>query len=207
VRFSATLLQAVSVIASFLASSGWPVVIQVVGQQRILLLTATCSTPFMPFRRWYPLFWLAFWGSGLLAAHPAWAQVPPLLLGRWQLHQISFIANQTVPPDILERMDNPEVAELNQEVAGGTAHLVVEFRSNGTYHFTVVRAGQPDRTEQGTYDVSGKTLLAQSPGTEGGSSFDRQQLVELTRRRLVIQFLVGDELPGVEEELEYRRVP
>ncbi|MDO7885920.1 hypothetical protein [Hymenobacter cheonanensis] len=165
------------------------------------------SRSFMPLRRWYSLFGLVCWGAGLLAAHPGRAQVPPLLLGRWELRQISFIANQTVPPDILERMDNPEVAELNQEVAAGAAHLVVEFRPDGTYHFTVMRAGQPARTEQGAYRVSGKTLLAQSPGTEGGSSFDRQQLVEVSRRRLVVRFLVGDELPGVAEELAYRRVP
>lgn len=161
----------------------------------------------MPFWRWYSLFWLAFWGVSLLAASPGCAQVPALLPGRWELRQISFLANQTVPPDILERMDNPEVAELNQEIAGRAAHLVVEFRFDGTYRFTVQRAGQADHIEEGTYAVSEKTLLAQSPGTEGGSSFNQQQLVELSRRRLVVRFLVGDELPGVEEELEYRRVP
>jgi hypothetical protein len=153
------------------------------------------------------LFWLAWEGASLLAARPGWAQVPPLLPGRWELRQISFVANQTVPPDILERMNNPEVAELNQEVAGGAARLVVEFRPNGAYQFVVARAGQPAHTETGTYSVSGKTLLAQSLSTEGGSSFDRQQLVALTRRRLVVRFVVGDELPGVEEEVEYRRVP
>ncbi|MGI4762168.1 MAG: hypothetical protein ACRYF0_15780 [Janthinobacterium lividum] len=161
----------------------------------------------MPLRRWYFPFWLACGAASLLVAGPTRAQVPLLLPGRWELRQISFVANQTVPPDILERMDNPEVAELNQEMAGGAAHLVVEFRPDGTYRFTVGRAGQPEHTEVGTYGVSGKTLLAQSPGTEGGSSFDHQQVVVLTRRRLVVQFLVGDELPGVEEELEYRRVP
>jgi len=157
----------------------------------------------MPFWRWFSLLWLA-WGAGLLAAQ---AQVPPLLPGRWELRQISFVANQTVPPDILERMDNPEVAELNQEMASGAAHLVVEFRPAGTYQFTVARAGQPNHTESGTYSVAAKTLLAQSPGLASGSSFDGQQLLALTRRRLVLQFLVGDELPGVLEELEYRRVP
>lgn len=161
----------------------------------------------MPLRRWYSLFWLACGGASLLVAPPARAQVPPLLLGRWELRQISFVANQTVPPDILERMDNPEVAELNQEMAGGEARLVVDFRPDGTYTFTVVRAGQPGHTEVGTYGVSGKTLLSQSPDTAGGSSFDQQQLVALTPRRLIIRFLVGDELPGVEEELAYRRVP
>lgn len=161
----------------------------------------------MPLWRRYFLFWLVFWGASLLVARPGWAQVPPLLPGRWELRQISFVANQTVPPDMLERMDDPEVAELNQEMIAKAAHLVVEFRPDGTYCFTVVRAGQPDRTERGTYNVRGATLLAQSPGTEGGSSFDHQLLVELTRRQLLIKFLVGDELPGVEEELEYRRVP
>lgn len=159
----------------------------------------------MLLRRRYSLFWLAFWAAGLLAVRPGWAQVPVLLPGQWELRQISFVANQTVPPDMLARMDNPEVADLNREMASGTAHLVVEFRPDGSYQFEVQRAGQPSHTEQGTYHVSGKTLLAQSPGTEGGSSFDQQQLLELTRRRLVVQFLVGDELPGVFEELEYRR--
>lgn len=157
----------------------------------------------MPFWRWFSLVGVA----GLLAARPARAQMPPLLPGRWELRQISFVANQTVPPDILERMDNPEVADLNREMAGGTAHLVVEFRPEGTYHFTVARVGQPSHTETGTYSVAAQTLLAQRPGTDGGSSFDHQQLLALTRRRLVLQFLVGDELPGVVEELAYRRVP
>jgi hypothetical protein len=145
-------------------------------------------------------------GASLLGPALGHAQVPDLLAGQWQMRQISFVANQTVPPDILERMDNPEVAELNQEIAGGTAQLVVEFRPGGTYQFTVMRQGQPARVETGTYTIRGKTLLAQSPSTEGGSSFDRQEVMQLSRRRLVVQFLVGDELPGVLEEVEYRRV-
>jgi len=160
----------------------------------------------MPFWRWFFLLGLA-WEVGLLAVWPAWAQVPPQLPGRWELRQISFVANQTVPPDIFERMNNPEVAELNREIAGGAAHLVVEFRPEGTYHFTIVRAGQPDYTERGTYSVADKVLLGQSPGMASGSSFDHQQVLALSRRRLVLQFLVGEELPGIIEELEYRRVP
>lgn len=143
----------------------------------------------------------------MLAASPARAQTPPLLTGRWEMRQISFVTDQAVPPDIMERMDNPEVAELNQEILGGVAHLTVEFRADGTYQFKVVRAGQPDHLELGTYTVSGKTLLAQSPGTESGSSFDHQQLVALSRRQLIVRFLVGDDLPGVQEEVAYRRVP
>jgi len=154
-----------------------------------------------------PLFWqLSLALSGLLATAPARAQVPALLLGQWEMRQISFVANQTVPPDIMERMDNPEVAELNQEVAAGVAHLLVDFRPDGTYQFTVRRAGEPDRLETGTYAVRAHVLLAQSPATEGGSSFDQQRLIEVSRRKLVVQFPVGNELPGVLEEIEYRRV-
>jgi hypothetical protein len=156
---------------------------------------------------WRPVFWrMSLAAAGLLAATTAQAQVPALLLGQWEMSQISFVANQTVPPDIMERMDNPEVAELNQEVAAGVAHLRVEFRPDGTYRFTVQQPGQPDRLETGTYDVRAHLLLAQSPDTEGGSSFNQQHLTEVSRRKLVVEFPVGEELPGVVEEIEYRRV-
>ena len=159
---------------------------------------------FCPGRR-HLLVSLASLGAGLLKPAVVRAQVPALLPGQWEMRQISFVANQTVPPDILKQMDNPEVAELNQEIADGQTHLVVEFRPDGTYLFVVARLGQPGRIETGTYSVKGKTLLAQSPGTESGSSFDHQEMVQLSRRRLVVEFLVGDELPGVLEEVEYRR--
>lgn len=144
--------------------------------------------------------------AGLLLAVASPAQVPALLPGQWELRQIAFVANQTVSHDIMERMDNPEVAELNQEVAAGVAHLLVEFRPDGTYQFSVQRPGQPAHTEAGTYAVRARHLLAQSPGTTGGSSFDGQRIVQLSRRKLVVEFPVGEELPGVMEEIEYRRV-
>ncbi len=143
---------------------------------------------------------------GLLLAMAGRAQVPTLLPGQWELRQISFVASQTVPPDVLERMDNPEVAELNEEMAAGVAQLRVEFRPDGTYLFAVQRPGQPPRTEVGTYAVRESQLLAQSPDTEGGSSFDGQRIAQLSRRKLVIELVVGAELPGVIEEMEYRRV-
>jgi hypothetical protein len=153
------------------------------------------------------LFWrMSLALAGLLATATARAQVPALLLGQWEMRQISFVASQTVPPDIMERMDNPEVAELNQEVAAGAAHLLVAFRPDGTYQFSVRRAGEPDRLETGTYAVRAHVLLAESPTTEGGSSFNQQHLIELSRRKLVVEFPVGNELPGVLEEIEYRRV-
>ncbi|WP_151086777.1 hypothetical protein [Hymenobacter baengnokdamensis] len=133
--------------------------------------------------------------------------MPALLPGRWELRQVSFTAAQTVPPEVLEQMNNPEVAALNQEVVSGLAHLLVEFRPDGSYQFTVARPGQPVRLETGSYAVKQGTLFAQSPATEGGSSFDNQQLIQVSRRKLVVDFLVGDALPGVREEIEYRRVP
>jgi hypothetical protein len=144
--------------------------------------------------------------SFLLPIASARAQVPALLLGQWELRQVSFVTSQGAPPDLLARMDNPEVAALNQQIAGGTAHLLVTFQPDGTYAFRVMRPGQPAREETGTYFVTNKTLFAQSPATEGGSSFDHQLLVQVSRRRLVVEFLVGDELPGVTEEVEYRRI-
>ena len=153
---------------------------------------------------WRTLVGLASLGLPLASAR---AQVPAALLGQWELRQISFVTSQGADPDLLARMDNPEVAALNQDVAGGAAHLRVTFRPDGTYAFEVTRPGQPARNETGTYRVQGKTLFAQSPATEGGSSFDHQLLVQVSRRKLVVEFLVGEELPGVTEEVEYRRVP
>jgi hypothetical protein len=157
---------------------------------------------------WRPNIWrISLAVVGWLATpSSARAQVPALLLGQWEMRQIGFVANHTVPPDIMERMDNPEVAELNREVAAGVAHLLVEFRADGTYRFTVQQPGQPDRLETGTYTVRANVLLAQSPGTGGGSSFNQQRLTQVSRRKLVIEFPVEDELPGVVEEIEYRRV-
>ncbi|QKG58062.1 hypothetical protein GKZ68_16400 [Hymenobacter sp. BRD128] len=151
----------------------------------------------------YPTRWQLFvLPLSLLRLDVAHARVPALLPGQWAMRQGSFVANQTVPPDILARMDNPEMAELKREMTGGTPHLVVELQPGGTCQFL----GQPARIKTGTCAVKGKTLLAQSPGTQGGSSFDRQEMVQLSRRRLVMEFLVGDKLPGVLEEAEYRRV-
>jgi hypothetical protein len=161
----------------------------------------------MPLTNWCtPIWQISLAAVGLLIAPAARAQVPALLLGQWEMHQISFVAHHTVPPDIMERMDNPEVGELNQEVAADVAHLKVEFRPDGTYSFTVQRLGQPDRLETGTYSVRANMLLAQSPGTPGGSSFDQQRLIQLNRRKLVVEFPIENELPGVVEEIEYRRV-
>lgn len=156
----------------------------------------------------FPTAWPGIWllaGLLLLGARTR-AQVPAALLGQWELRQISFVTDQGATPELLARMDNPEVAALNREVTAGTAHLLVTFRPDGTYAFSITRAGRPARNETGTYYVQHKTLFAQSPTTAGGSSFDHQRLVQVGRRKLVVDFLVGEDLPGVTEEVEYRRL-
>lgn len=145
---------------------------------------------------------LACLGGGLAAR----AQVPRLLLGKWEVDQISLIADQNVPDSVLHRMDNPQVATLNNEIKAGVAHLIVEFRPDGTYLFTLTNAGRVERTERGTYAVQGHTLLGQSPTTEGGSSFNDQHLEHLTRRTLIVTFQAGPELPDVLQEVEYHRL-
>ena len=151
-------------------------------------------------QRWHLL-------AGLLAlATAAHAQAPAMLLGQWEMCKVSFVASQPVSPEMLAQLDNPEAASLNQEVAAGTAHLVVAFRPDGTYLFRVARPDHPVRTEAGTYFVKDGTLFAQSPATEGGSSFNGQRIVQLSRRKLVVEFAIGPEMPGVVEEIDYQRV-
>lgn len=154
------------------------------------------------------VYWKCLAGvlAGLLSGGSAQAQVPALLPGRWEMRQVSFLAEQAVPDSILHQMDNPQVADLNTALKAGKAHAVVDFRPDGTYQFTLVRAGQTEHAETGSYSVKDQVLLAQSPATPGGSSFNDQVLTRLTRRVLVVTFVVGPELPGVLEEVEYRRV-
>lgn len=153
-----------------------------------------------------PLAWLLAAGLLVGLAAGARAQVPAQLVGQWEMRQISFLAEHAVPDSVLARMDNPQVASLNQEIRAGSARLAVEFRPDGTYLFTITRAGRTERTEAGTYAVQHNTLLSQSPTTEGGSSFNDQYLAKLSGRTLLLTFRVGPELPDILEEVEYRRL-
>lgn len=134
------------------------------------------------------------------------AQVPNLLVGKWAVRQISFVAQPPVADSVLHQMDNPQVASLNNAIRDGGSQLVVEFRPDGTYQFVQTIASRVERTEQGTYAAQGTTLYGQSLTTDGGSSFNNQQITRLTRRILLLTFLVGPNLPGVSEEVEYRRL-
>lgn len=148
-------------------------------------------------------------GSLMLAlpATPALAQkAPPTLLGRWATYQIRFSAPGAVPDSTLAKLDNPDIIDLNGAMFTGEARLVVEFRPDSSYEFTIVRGGKNYRTETGTYSLRGTHLNASAPASPDGSSFHDQQIQHLTRRNLVLSFSMGPGFPGVDEEVEYHRV-
>lgn len=147
--------------------------------------------------------WCLLWL--LLVAPAAWAQVPLLLVGKWEAREIGFIAQEGVPDSVRDRLDDPQIGALNVDIMHGEAQLVVEFRVDGSYQFSVTRSGQVVRAETGTYSVVHDTLYARSPNSPGGSSFNDQHLSRLTQRALMLTFWVGSDLPGVTEEIEYRR--
>ena len=144
-------------------------------------------------------------GAALLLGAQAHAQTPPGLLGSWEAYEIGFTVTSTVPDSVRDRLNDPITADLNHAIAEGTAHLRVEFRADGSYRFTVTRGDDMVQNETGTYSVTKDHLQANSPGSRSGSSLHDQQIRKLSRRTLVLAFPVGDYMPGVEEEVEYRR--
>jgi hypothetical protein len=117
----------------------------------------------------------------LLVAPAARAQVPALLPGRWLVYQIGFLADATVPREMLERLDDPQVADLNLAIERKEAELLVEFRADGTYQFAITRDGQRVRSETGRYTLQNGSLTATST-TPDGSSFHDQHVAKLTKR-------------------------
>ena len=150
--------------------------------------------------------WLLL-GAALLLAAPAQAQqIPTELVGQWEAYQIGFVLSGAVPDSVRDRLNDPQTADLNHAIAEGTARLRVEFRADGGYRFTVTRGADVVQTEVGTYSVVNGRLQASSPSSRSGSSFHDQQIRKLSRRVLLLAFPVGEYMPGVEEEVEYRRV-
>jgi len=159
-----------------------------------VLLKRACA------RWWLPV-------AALLLAAPAQAQqIPAELIGRWEAYEIGFVPLGTLPDSVRDRLNDPQTADLNHAIAEGTARLRVEFRANGGYQFTVTRGADVVQSEIGTYSVVNGRLQASSPSSRSGSSFHDQQIRKLSRRVLLLAFPVGEYMPGVEEEVEYRRV-
>lgn len=148
---------------------------------------------------WRPL------AAALLLAAPVQAQIPTELLGRWEAYEIGFTVPDALPDSVRDRLNDPATADLNHALADGSAHLRVEFRADGGYQFTVTRGAEVVQSETGTYAVVKGRLQASSPSSRSGSSFDGHQIRKLSRRVLLLAFPVGEYMPGVEEEVEYRR--
>jgi hypothetical protein len=149
--------------------------------------------------------WLLL-GAALLLAAPAQAQqIPADLVGQWEAYQIGFVLSGAVPDSVRDRLNDPQTADLNQALAEGSTHLRVAFRADGGYLFTVTRGEEVVQRENGTYSVAHGRLQASSPNSLNGSSFHDQQIRRLSRRFLVLAFPVGEYMPGIEEEVEYRR--
>jgi hypothetical protein len=151
-------------------------------------------------RCWLPL------GAALLLSTAARAQVLPGLVGQWQAYEIGFTVSEAVPDSVRERLNDPQTAALNHGIAEGTTQLRVEFRADGSYRFVVMHGEEVAQNETGTYAVARGRLRASSPGSPSGSSFDGHQIRKLSRRVLLLSFPMGEHMPGVEEEVEYRRV-
>lgn len=149
-------------------------------------------------------YWLLL--AALLLAAPARAQVLPGLVGQWQAYEIGFTVAEMVPDSVRERLNDPQTAALNHGLAEGTTQLQVEFRADGSYRFVVMHGEEVVQNETGTYAVVRGRLRTSSPGSPSGSSFDGHQIRKLSRRVLLLSFPMGEHMPGVEEEVEYRRV-
>jgi hypothetical protein len=149
-------------------------------------------------------YWLL--AAAALLAAPAQAQVPAELLGRWEAYEIGFTVPDALPDSVRDRLNDPNTADLNHALTDGTAHLRVEFRADGGYQFTVTRGEEVVQSEIGTFSVVQNHLRASSPSSRNGSSFDGHQIRKLSRRVLLLAFPVGEYMPGVDEEVEYRRV-
>ncbi|HET9501993.1 MAG TPA: hypothetical protein VFO93_00530 [Hymenobacter sp.] len=144
--------------------------------------------------------------AALLLTARAQAQVPAELLGRWEAYEIGFTVPNALPDSVRDRLNDPNTAALNHALAEGTTHLRVEFRADGGYQFTVTRGEEVVQSETGTYTVVKGRLQASSPSSRNGSSFDGHEIRKLSRRVLLLGFPVGEYMPGVDEEVEYRRV-
>ncbi|WBA43794.1 hypothetical protein [Hymenobacter canadensis] len=141
----------------------------------------------------------------LTAAGTAQAQAP--LTGRWSLRQIAFEAPATLPDSLQEKLFHSPAAETNIGISNGELTLVVEFRPDSTYTYTTTRGGRLVLTEQGTYSVRRNQLYTRSSQTTDDPLFNGQLLLELTRRKLLLQTPIWQPELQIFEQLEYVRLP
>ena len=128
------------------------------------------------------------------------------LVGRWSLQQIAFEAPSTLPDSLQEQLFHSPAADTNIGITNGELALVVEFRADSTYTYTTSRRGRTVHAEQGTYELRQGRLYSQA-ATKDSPLFDGQSIVQLTRRKLLLQSPVLAPELQVFEQILYTRLP
>jgi hypothetical protein len=142
----------------------------------------------------------------LLLVQSAWAQVPPALVGRWALKQITFEARRPLPDSLQKKLFYSPAGETNAAVKEGTLTVQVEFRADGTYSYEMIRDKQPFYTEQGRYEVKDGLLTSYSTATDHSTpSLDTQLIVKLTRTVLQVEFPIWKPEQKVFQQIRYVR--
>ncbi|MGY3089910.1 hypothetical protein ACVWYF_002958 [Hymenobacter sp. UYAg731] len=140
----------------------------------------------------------------LLAAGPPHAAPVPLA-GTWQQRQTAFVARREISHALQEQLNDSATAALNARLRRGQATIRLTLNPNGSYQRTQAGKGQEvPTTEAGTYRLGRDTLYlrAASPGPVLPSAL---RVVRLTRRVLVLEFLLWEPADAVFEQLEFRR--
>ena len=143
----------------------------------------------------------------VLVAEPLRAQVPPALVGRWALQQIAYEASRPMPDTLQEQLFHSPAADTNIGISNGELLLVVDFRPDGTYCYTTSRRSKAVHTEQGRYEVRKGKLYSQATDTTATPLFDGQEIVQLTRRKMLLQSPFLNPSLQLFEQLLYFRLP
>ncbi|MBD2714924.1 hypothetical protein KBK19_07750 [Microvirga sp. STR05] len=144
--------------------------------------------------------------GGLVVASAGGAQAQTGLVGRWSLQQIAFEAPATLPDSLQEQLFHSPAADTNIGITNGELTLIVEFKADSTYTYTTSRRGRTVHSEQGTYGLRQGKLYSQA-ATKDSPLFDGQSVVQLTRRKLLLQSpILAPELQ-VFEQILYMRLP
>jgi hypothetical protein len=142
-----------------------------------------------------------------LGMQSAWAQVPPALVGRWALKQITFEARRPLPDSLQQKLFYSPAGETNAAVKEGTLTVQVEFRADGMYTYEMIRDKQPFYSEQGRYEVKDGVLTSYSTATDHSTpSLDTQLIVKLTRTVLQVEFPIWKPEQKVFQQIRYVRV-
>ena len=141
--------------------------------------------------------------GGLLAAALA-GGVPAPLAGTWHQCQTAFVARREISPALQEQLNDSATADLNTRLRRGQTRLTLVLDPSGRYHYCRRSAGSAADSLQGPYRVSRDTLyLGALPA--GAALPPVLRVVRLTRRVLVLEFLLWDPADAVYEQLSFSR--